>query len=213
MRQLLIFILIMVAGVVGGIAAGKAVTGGAELPEGTGPSAFEGITYPGEAPLLSASSTDRLSSGSESSSRESISSTDGSSRESVSSREQASRPGGADRSSHAPGTSGRSPAGPSRSPGIFPPDLTLSRGDVVTSDGLFQVSRQVPSQVLVEFAGPTPDINQDGVVDRFDLRIVANALATADPAGDVNGDGKVDILDLAIVGAQFGQQSSESIDD
>ncbi|RKU15616.1 hypothetical protein C6503_13625 [Candidatus Poribacteria bacterium] len=45
------------------------------------------------------------------------------------------------------------------------------------------------------------DINADGVVNIFDLVLVANALGEAEP--DLNGDGVVNILDLVIVANAF----------
>lgn len=55
-----------------------------------------------------------------------------------------------------------------------------------------------------------PDVNNDGVVDLFDLVKVAKAYASSpgdpnwDPEADVNGDNTVDIFDLVIISKYYG---------
>ena len=48
---------------------------------------------------------------------------------------------------------------------------------------------------------PTVDVNGDGVVNIFDLVVVANAFGEAEP--DVNGDGTVNVLDLVKIANAF----------
>ena len=52
------------------------------------------------------------------------------------------------------------------------------------------------------------DVNKDGVVNIFDLVIVAmnygKTVPPGNPAADVNGDGIVDILDIVAVARDFG---------
>ena len=43
------------------------------------------------------------------------------------------------------------------------------------------------------------DVNEDGVVNIFDLTLVAQALSTGNGQGDVNGDGVINVFDLVMV--------------
>jgi hypothetical protein len=54
----------------------------------------------------------------------------------------------------------------------------------------------------VEPANPA-DVNGDGVVNIFDLTLVAQAMGTDKPEADVNGDGVVNVFDLVFVANQF----------
>ena len=47
------------------------------------------------------------------------------------------------------------------------------------------------------------DVNGDGVVNIFDLTIVAQGFGTDKPEADVNGDGVVNVFDLVFVANQF----------
>ncbi len=47
------------------------------------------------------------------------------------------------------------------------------------------------------------DVNGDGVVNIFDLTIVAQAIGTDDRQGDVNGDGLINVFDLVVVANAF----------
>ena len=46
-------------------------------------------------------------------------------------------------------------------------------------------------------------MNGDGVVNIFDLTLVAQAIGTDGAGGDVNGDGVVNVFDLVFVANQF----------
>lgn len=50
------------------------------------------------------------------------------------------------------------------------------------------------------------DVNGDGVVDIFDLVLVAKNFGKVFGPADLNEDGKVDVLDLVLVGRHFGEQ-------
>ena len=57
---------------------------------------------------------------------------------------------------------------------------------------------------------PLGDINGDGIVDIYDLILVASAYGSTpadpnwNPDSDINGDFAVDIYDLILVAAQYG---------
>jgi len=65
--------------------------------------------------------------------------------------------------------------------------------------------------LTVEIALATPwDVNNDGVVNVFDLVIVGREFRQSGEnlIGDVNGDGKVDIFDLVSVASHFGERTA-----
>ena len=47
------------------------------------------------------------------------------------------------------------------------------------------------------------DVNSDGLINIFDLTLVAQAIGTGDGEGDVNGDGVVNVFDLVFVAEAF----------
>lgn len=54
------------------------------------------------------------------------------------------------------------------------------------------------------------DVNEDGIVDIFDLTSVAARFGSNDPAADLNEDGIVDIFDLTLIAGNFGKQLPEN---
>ncbi len=48
------------------------------------------------------------------------------------------------------------------------------------------------------------DVNQDGVVDIFDVNLISSNWGSEGPAGNVNGDDEVDIFDINAVSAHWG---------
>ncbi len=57
--------------------------------------------------------------------------------------------------------------------------------------------------VLPPTAACAADVDQNGIVDGEDLRLIAAALGAFEP--DLTGEGVVDVLDLAIMGRFFGE--------
>ena len=57
------------------------------------------------------------------------------------------------------------------------------------------------------------DVNNDGIVDIYDLVMVGKAYGSEtgdslwDPECDINSDGIIDIFDLAIIGKDYGKTS------
>ncbi|OQY46638.1 MAG: hypothetical protein B6242_07205 [Anaerolineaceae bacterium 4572_78] len=47
------------------------------------------------------------------------------------------------------------------------------------------------------------DMNQDNIIDIFDLTLIATDFRTTNPDTDINGDGIVDIMDLALVAGNY----------
>lgn len=73
-----------------------------------------------------------------------------------------------------------------------------------------EVERAVPNErvehetksiadVLVLTKLPTPDLNNDGIVDIVDVSILLLIIPTGDLKGDLNNDGKVNTADLSII--------------
>jgi hypothetical protein len=81
--------------------------------------------------------------------------------------------------------------------------LSALKGDVLVTAGQTTV---LPDVVLL--AG---DADNSGLIDIFDLLIIANAFNTLpsdNPDVDINGDGRVDIFDLVLAGINFGKSLS-----
>jgi len=53
------------------------------------------------------------------------------------------------------------------------------------------------------------DLNQDNVINIFDLAMIASQLDTKDSASDLNADGVVNILDVAMIAGNFGIQGPQ----
>jgi len=66
------------------------------------------------------------------------------------------------------------------------------------------------------YNGPRPfprwDINQDGIVDMYDISIVCISFSSTpqssnwNPAADINSDEHIDIIDVVIVAMHYGEQ-------
>ena len=72
----------------------------------------------------------------------------------------------------------------------------------VKTGNLFRrIAGESPSFVVSDPEGTPTDVNRDGVVDKFDLVLVGNALGSAGAgiSADVNSDGLVDVFDLVTV--------------
>jgi hypothetical protein len=54
------------------------------------------------------------------------------------------------------------------------------------------------------------DLNQDNLINVFDLAIIASHLDTDDTLSDLNADGVVNILDIALIAGNFGQQGPQT---
>ncbi len=70
-------------------------------------------------------------------------------------------------------------------------------------DGEMYLRKTVVSDQLPVTSKNPADVNEDGVVNIFDLTLVAQAVGTGDGQGDVNGDGVVNVFDLVFVANQF----------
>lgn len=89
--------------------------------------------------------------------------------------------------------------------------------------GLLGLTARIAYAISIEVRKPLPaivtvvpetipaiagDVDANGVVDIYDLRLVANSFNTTPPSyppADINKDGIVDIFDLVIVGKNFGR--------
>ena len=86
---------------------------------------------------------------------------------------------------------------------------TLAKGQPVGISSVqnFNLEAGFWNLISVPLAG---DLNENGIVDASDLRIVVAAFNTSPPSdsrADVNGDGMVDIHDLVMVAGNFGRGS------
>ena len=88
-------------------------------------------------------------------------------------------------------------------PAVSPGEHTFAV-NAVDQVGNVSPSAELTSRIVLPW-----DLNQDGVVNAADLRIVAAALGTSppsDPRADVNNDGVVDIRDLALAAINLGRR-------
>ncbi len=53
------------------------------------------------------------------------------------------------------------------------------------------------------------DLNQDNVINIFDLALIASQLDTQNTISDLNADGTVNIMDVALIASNFGQQGPQ----
>ena len=88
-----------------------------------------------------------------------------------------------------------------------PQVVTLPEKVQAVGSGLVNIEHALPNldgemYLRVKPANPA-DVNGDGMVNIFDLTLVAHAFGTDNPEGDVNGDGMVNIFDLVIVAEGF----------
>ena len=79
---------------------------------------------------------------------------------------------------------------------VATPDLRYERG------GLNQIN--VGPDVQYTFQPIQGDLDNNGVVDIFDLRTVASLYDTANPDFNLTGDNTIDIYDLVVIGSIFG---------
>ena len=88
-----------------------------------------------------------------------------------------------------------------------PQVITLPEEVQGVASGLINVEHALPDldgemYLQVKPANPA-DVNSDGVVNVFDLTLVAQAISMGDGEGDVNEDGVVNVFDLVFVANQF----------
>lgn len=85
------------------------------------------------------------------------------------------------------------------------PSLTIY---VVASRYYFYTSQSIPVGLVIL---PSSDLNQDGIVDVNDLKIVATAFGSQlgtpnwNPIADLNRDNIVDVFDVFIVAEDYGR--------
>ncbi len=80
----------------------------------------------------------------------------------------------------------------------------LASGVASRLEGLEHTLSNLDGEMYLRVKPPNPaDVNGDGVVNIFDLTLVAQALGTDKREGDVNGDGVVNVFDLVFVANQF----------
>ena len=90
-------------------------------------------------------------------------------------------------------------------------DIELQEVQFVNSRGTETIRCNVfNARITVEDPARPWDVNRDGVVDIFDLRMVAQFFGerittVLDNNPDINGDGIVDLFDIASVGSHFGE--------
>ena len=85
--------------------------------------------------------------------------------------------------------------------------VTLPEEVQAVASGLVNTEHALPNldgEMYLRIKPESPaDVNGDGVVNIFDLTIVAQAIGTDDRQGDVNGDGLINVFDLVVVANAF----------
>ena len=85
--------------------------------------------------------------------------------------------------------------------------ITLPEEVQAVASGLVNTEHALPNldgEMYLRIKPKNPaDVNDDGVVNIFDLTIVAQAIGTDDRQGDVNGDGRINVFDLVLVANAF----------
>ena len=85
--------------------------------------------------------------------------------------------------------------------------ITLPEKVQAVASGLVNTEHALPNldgEMYLRIKPKNPaDVNDDGVVNIFDLTIVAQAIGTDDRQGDVNGDGRINVFDLVLVANAF----------
>ncbi len=85
--------------------------------------------------------------------------------------------------------------------------ITLPEEVQGVASGLLNTEHALPNldgEMYLRVKPKNPaDVNGDGVVNIFDLTLVAQSFGTNKPEGDVNGDGVINVFDLVFVANQF----------
>ena len=88
-----------------------------------------------------------------------------------------------------------------------PQIITMPEETQGVASGLVNTEHALPNldgEIYLRVTPKNPaDVNGDGVVNIFDLTIVAQAIGTNDRQGDVNGDGRINVFDLVLVANAF----------
>ena len=81
-------------------------------------------------------------------------------------------------------------------------------GAALSDSNAGSVSVSTRNGSVVESRVPKWDVNQDGIVNVFDLALVAKSLGSSDVRADVTGDGTVNVFDLALVAKHLGESTT-----
>ena len=223
MRLILVLVLIVAAGAIAGVLAGKAVAGGSRAPQSLAVPGAREIGLPSEGPVQEphtplTNESSGLSRGAKSSDQSKHAGRQASySNKALSPVSVESSSNGAPLQAREVVFAGetltdvtvRSMTSPISS--IPESSLPFSPSTAATSAfQAVQASREVPSDISVLLV-PLGDVNLDGVVGFDDLFLVARSLGTVPsdvpfPLLDMNGDGVVDVSDMAIVAANLGDR-------